>query len=419
MAGVMTLPFLNASPIKSAGKKSKANKGHTVAERVLWMSRTSDVFGSHTNKSIDAYTTLIRRKVQERCRNTQELMSTIRRMKIGDSGHVTPNEFRLTLLKFGINLPSELVAHIFDLFDTDRSGTIDFDEFAMWIMNSEFRPVSTDHATDSTLTPSEALRHRLAECMKLHPRVFDSMKAKINFLEFVSDTTRMQMSLTDKDVRAIFQILDPEETGLLDTTKMRRWVNEGRTDTPPPSAKPFVAPDLRQAIARICGKNTDLLAASFSHLVTGNGLQITYDEFRRCLLAKDLGRNQKDVQNLFLAVGGNRGKANIDYLLSSLEFPPDNPATMASKKVAVPLKIPHARADRLLRDSIRKTYKQVESTLLTCDPQRTGFIESTLLHKVLCNLCCPLSYQDFRFVTQQVSQISIIHNLNNRYSIQC
>ncbi|RYY79271.1 hypothetical protein EON63_17290, partial [archaeon] len=33
-----------------------------------------------------------------------------------------------------------LVDRIFNVFDSDRSGTMDFDEFATWIMNSEFRP---------------------------------------------------------------------------------------------------------------------------------------------------------------------------------------------------------------------------------------------------------------------------------------
>jgi Ca2+-binding EF-hand superfamily protein len=41
-----------------------------------------------------------------------------------------------------------LVDQIFHVFDTDKSGTMDFDEFAMWIMNSEFmkHPSRTDSA---------------------------------------------------------------------------------------------------------------------------------------------------------------------------------------------------------------------------------------------------------------------------------
>jgi hypothetical protein len=67
-----------------------------------WMNKTSDVFGSHQKTDIDSHLALIRRKIQERCSTTTELIQTIRRNKISDSIHVTPNEFRFTLIKFGI-----------------------------------------------------------------------------------------------------------------------------------------------------------------------------------------------------------------------------------------------------------------------------------------------------------------------------
>lgn len=60
--------------------------------------RTSDQFGSHERKDLDSYLTLIRRKIQEKCATTQDLIQQIRRNKIGDSGHVTPNEFRYDTL---------------------------------------------------------------------------------------------------------------------------------------------------------------------------------------------------------------------------------------------------------------------------------------------------------------------------------
>ncbi|RYY83156.1 hypothetical protein EON63_11880 [archaeon] len=82
-----------------------ATKSGTVAERVSWMSRTSDIFGSHMRTDLESYLTLIRRKIQEKCATTAELISQIRRFKIGESAHVTPNEFRYTLIKFGIILP--------------------------------------------------------------------------------------------------------------------------------------------------------------------------------------------------------------------------------------------------------------------------------------------------------------------------
>ena len=94
---------------------------------VQGFTRTSDIFGGHIRKDLDSYLALIRRKIQEKCGTTQELIQQIRRNKIGESGHVTPNEFRYTLIKFGVILPQPLVDRIFNVFDSDRSGTMDFD----------------------------------------------------------------------------------------------------------------------------------------------------------------------------------------------------------------------------------------------------------------------------------------------------
>ena len=43
------------------------------------------------------------------------------------------------LIKFGVLLSVEVSNLIFQIFDSDRSGTIDFDEFAFWIINSDFK----------------------------------------------------------------------------------------------------------------------------------------------------------------------------------------------------------------------------------------------------------------------------------------
>ena len=48
---------------------------------------------------------------------------------------MTPNEFRYTLIKFE-HLATTLVDRIFNVFDSDRSGTMDFDER---YVDNEFR----------------------------------------------------------------------------------------------------------------------------------------------------------------------------------------------------------------------------------------------------------------------------------------
>ena len=56
----------------------------------------------------------------------------IGRLRTGKAGNVTPLEFRFTMNKLGIFLPKELSDLVFADFDSDRSGSISFDEFSAW-----------------------------------------------------------------------------------------------------------------------------------------------------------------------------------------------------------------------------------------------------------------------------------------------
>jgi Ca2+-binding EF-hand superfamily protein len=216
-----------SSPQKKKTSQQQERHPTTKAERITWMSRTSDVVGSFHTSTPEACTALIRRKIQERCGNTQELMSAIRRLKTGNTGHVTPNEFRLTLLKFGIVVPQHQLEHVFNLFDSDRSGTIDFDEFAMWIMNSEFRPISTMQGGLAPGgrhdDPTVALRSRLRICFNEFPKEFSLLSSQIDFLELLSHCHNRSIPLTDTEIRQIFQLLDPSNSGLIDAKKLRNF----------------------------------------------------------------------------------------------------------------------------------------------------------------------------------------------------
>lgn len=46
-----------------------------------------------------------------------ELMTAIRRVKLSENSYVTPNEFRYTLIKFGVTLSQNIVDAVFNVFD--------------------------------------------------------------------------------------------------------------------------------------------------------------------------------------------------------------------------------------------------------------------------------------------------------------
>jgi hypothetical protein len=303
--------------------KGKTKSGTTL-ERCVWMSRTSDILGSHLKTDLDSYLSLIRRKIHEKCATTVELMTQIRRHKIGESGHVTPNEFRFTLIKFGVILPQPLVDRIFNVFDSDRSGTMDFDEFATWIMNSEFRP-SVDGKKQAVMdTPEQVLRKKLSKCLVDYPRVFGAMKKQVSFLEFVSDINRTGIPLTEREARTVFQTLDPRDEGFVESSMFKIYADTGRI-VPPVAAQPsydYTAKPgaLREIINRVVGRSTRQLENAFSHIEKGKGTKLPYEEFRRCLMNGGGNKNPADCKEVFMALGGRvEGLADVDLFFNTIQ----------------------------------------------------------------------------------------------------
>lgn len=410
-------------------KAKKAYKGGTVAERVAWFERTSDIFGSHGRTDLDSYLSLIRRKIQEKCATTVELIYQIRRNKISDSSHVTPNEFRFTLIKFGIILAQPLVDKIFNVFDSDRSGTMDFDEFAMWIMNSEFRPaikIENNKSSTPLDSPRTTLRKKLRNVINENSRAFANMKKQISFLELVSDINRLEMKLSEREARTVFQILDPRETGFIDSNSLSVWADTGKFDGRVVAKRPpeLKVGSLDELISKVVGRNTKALENAFSHVKLGAGTRLPYEEFRRCLLNAGVGKSAYDVKQLHAALSerSNDG-ADIDLFFNKLAPMLIDPRTEISMKVGPTSMMSISRANRHLRDAIRKSYKEVKADLNALDHSGSGFVSPEVLYKVLVKRCMPLTFQDFRFILQNLkkekgggkdlSRVYYKHFLNN------
>eukprot|EP01035_Chromulina_nebulosa_P041940 gene41940-56796_t len=344
------LPSLHAE-----GKpKNKAYRGNTIAERVSWMERTSDVYGSYEKTDLESYLTLIRRKIQEKCTTCVDLITMIRKHKISESKMVTPNEFRFTLIKFGITLAQPLVDRIFNVFDSDRSGTMDFDEFATWIMNSEFRPKvrGLQQRTDPE-SPEQHLRRKFLSCVRENAKAFENLDKQVSFIEFISLINRKNMKLTEKEARTVFQILDHGDSGYVAKAALLQWAETGKDDYIEKVERP---PEIQvNSVGELCGKvvgrNTKALESAFSHVQRGSGMRLPFEEFRRCLLNAGVGKNIYDVQQLFQALGGaTSGSADIDLFFKYLSPIVVDPRTEISNKLGPSPIVSISRADRHLRD---------------------------------------------------------------------
>ena len=188
-----------------------ASKNTTAApNRVAFFYPASAVLGSHVHNDLDSYLALVRRKVQEKFATTVELITHIRRHRSSENGHVTPNEFRYTLIKLGVILPPATSDAVFSIFDSDRSGSINFDEFAMWVMNSEFKPKDKKSSNDAQ-SRVDFLRDKFAKWAKKHP---DLMREQIiscpnlSFVKMFEAINRKFMRMTEPEVREVFATLD-------------------------------------------------------------------------------------------------------------------------------------------------------------------------------------------------------------------
>ena len=323
---------------------------------------------------------------------------------------MTPNEFRYTLIKFGVILPQPLVDRIFNVFDSDRSGTMDFDEFAMWIMNSEFKPL------DDTIDPEaikkqaydkkvENLRKKLNKCIDEHKAIFASFKRSISFQEWVSAVGRAAMPVTEREARAIFMLFDSNDSGFVHPKHMLRWASTGDLSPPPPSRDPKVDATkmtISDALFKVAGKDLIAVQESFAHLPSGSNVRIKFEEFRRCLLSNGLGRNIVDTRALFLSVGGEEGSADIDLLRKYLRVDVDNSNVL--KKKSKPQYVKSSHADRRVREALRHSFAEFKENVEAADKQGSGYVAVEVLHKLMLKFSIQISFQDFRYIIQHMDK---------------
>ena len=365
--------------------------------------KTSDIVGACYKTDIDSYLKLIVRKITEKCNTNQELMSQIRRVKLSEHSYVTPNEFRYTLLKFGVNLSQPVVDAVFNVFDSDRSGTMDFDEFATWIMNADSRPYKPPPTKGEAvpLTETQILRNKLNADLIKHPNTFTYLRNKISFMELVSDVNRIKFSMSEKDVRALFVLLDPNEWGFIETPTLLHWAKTGEI-LQPKKLSQATSGDLQDAVLNATGRNPKLIAAALKDIPTGKHVMMTFDEFVAVMLKGGVGPDKKHVKALFMAIGGASGYGDIDKLREFV-----GPALEYKRQVPEPFKIEVfgasvSKADKRLREKLRVGFDNLKHAVHHEDRAHSGWIDCEKLLKLINKYCGPTSYADFRLVLKNL-----------------
>lgn len=245
-----------------------------------------------------------------------------------------------------------------------------------------------------------SLRIKFSQLFKDHPVYCNGVKTQYTFLELVSEINRKGItSISEKDVRSMFLIIDRKKLNSVDMRNVKIWADTGNSEPPPPSAKPFIMPNLRDALVRVCGTTPEFILRGFEY--ARGQRNVHFDEFRRSMLACGLGQRPDDVKTLFLACGGNGGSADIDKLLDAAASLPTGSPAHAGIKSQATFSVP-SRADRKLRQGIRRTYENIHRALEAADPTHTGYVGVDAFFDILQKHCMQTSMQDFRYLMRKV-----------------
>ena len=441
------------------------------------LSKTSGVFGADLS-GMDSNLVLIKRKIQERCSSTHELITTIRRMKVSENRYLTPNEFKHTLIKFGIFLTPELLDQIFTKFDTAKSNSVDFDNFSRWVFaeatistgTSKRKKHSETIRGDRTSTARESdIRKKLNDTIKRLPSFVNSRNSRLLDYDYISSACSnlpASVTLSEKEIRYLFNVLDPKNSGSISSDILMNYAKNGTGALLAPvvsdKSRYDEIPSLNECITRICGIDGTQLEKAFSKLPRNSPLRMSFEEFHQHLLAEGMGRNKRDAENLFIALGGDdKHSADINLLLCTIvnikseqlrqleeqknrknddimDFPlskqqrrelaliaaqEKNEARIKESSNSAPsatyvapttpntnqsMSITASRATRRLIEAIRKCYKVVKEEIKLADMENTGYVDAEVILKVINSTCYAMPIDDFRAILQPVSSCRII-----------
>lgn len=399
----------SSSIIQSKNNELESNRTNNVAERLVWMSTTSQDVGAYSKSDIETHNAEIRRILQEKCSNTQILLSYIRRYT-NNIKFITPGEFKFIMLKFGIALPTALANKLFRVYDVNNKGQILFEDFADKIMNLEFKispSLLQDKLKRRKLEDKEVITS-IHNTLKSYPKIFSYSSDKISFLEFLSELSNYDIKVIhDKHVRKVFFLLDKNpELGYIERKRLLKWI---KTDVIDPremrSQSGSKTSTIYQILTKISGPSTKYIERSLRHIPENINVIVPLSEFKSYLLNEGIVADDNDLVQLFMLVSGKESSINIDSLRKAFTVKPYDIEDEVSKKKYIDSSIKASRAERHLRESIRKAFYAIKNDILSISKQNNddAFISTNDLHCILNKQCLPISFQDFRFILRNVS----------------
>lgn len=298
-------------------------------------------------------------------------MLFVRMYKSSDNNRVNMSEFRYILVKFGVILPMSTVEAVFRIYDHDNSGSIDFDEFGSWIMNSEYKgggfnprpPKQLPNVSKERKQPSEVLRNKLLQALSEYPTTFERLLSQnaVGYMDFMGDVNRLEMkNLTEKDVREIYLLLDPNNTSQISIQLLKTWYETGVVGRPASTLKRQEKRDVPMGKKPLPPMSAKPFTASLTD-----------------------GKTNFFKSSTFLRPSTNRDLPS-DMVMQVPRLPDGLGSSVTS-------------ANRRLSDCVRKEFRLLKTSVeKNANVDRLGFINSEMLYGLITKYCGTFSKADYK-----------------------
>jgi Ca2+-binding EF-hand superfamily protein len=173
----------------------------------------------------------LKNKLSEKTRGAQSeeavLMKSFKYFDLNDNGVVEPDEFAKAIEKIGIQIPTRGdLEMLFNIYDADRSGALDYKEFASGVFGKQTGPPAKfGGAQTASSEDPEALALKLRD--KLASRgargiiglqrqfkIMDDDNSKsLNKYEFTKAMNDFQLNFSQGEIATLFDYFDVDDNG--------------------------------------------------------------------------------------------------------------------------------------------------------------------------------------------------------------
>jgi Ca2+-binding EF-hand superfamily protein len=161
------------------------------------------------------------------------LLKSFKYFDLNNNGTVEPNEFAKAVEKIGIMIPTQQdLMSLFNLYDKDRSGSLDYKEFASEVFQRQVGGASTQGSAATGEALLEKLRAKLKTrgargiigLAKQFRIMDDNHSMSLDKFEFSKAMQDYMLGFSEGEIARLFNHFDLDRSGLIEYDEFLRVI---------------------------------------------------------------------------------------------------------------------------------------------------------------------------------------------------